>query len=65
MALDLISQEVAHLHGVGTRLEEHADKHPRISKGLLGVALSVRNAATLLGVLLATNAHDEKRPKVQ
>jgi hypothetical protein len=65
MALDQIVDEVKHLHRVGTRLEEYAEKHPRISKGLLGVATSVRNAATLLDVLLATTADDEKPSKIQ
>lgn len=65
MAFDLIAQEVGHLHAVGKRLEGFADEHPKISKGLLGVAVSVRNAATLLGVLLATKAQNQKPPKIQ
>ena len=54
MAFDPIFHEVGHLDAVGMRLEKFADEHPQISKGLLGVAASVRNAATILGVLLAT-----------
>jgi hypothetical protein len=64
MAFKIILDEVGHLHGVGTRLERYAEEHPRISEGLLGVALSVRNAATILGVLLAANP-DPKPSKVQ
>lgn len=63
--MKVILDEVAHLNGVGTRLEGYADAHPIISKGLLGIAVSVRNAATLLTVLLATNADGEKPSKVQ
>jgi len=65
MAFDQIFHEVGHLDAVGMRLEKFADEHPQISKGLLGVAASVRNAATILGVLLATNGDDKKRRKVQ
>jgi hypothetical protein len=64
MGMKAILEEVAHLNGVGTRLEGYADVHPMISKGLLGIAVSVRNAATLLTVLLATNGDVEESSKV-
>ena len=61
MALKGIDSEIGHLHGISARLAGHAEEHPPLSTGLLGVALSVRNAATLLGVLLATQHEDEDR----
>ncbi len=54
MAIDAILKEVAYLHDVGKRLEGFAEEHPVLSKGLLGISVSVRNAATVLSVLLAT-----------
>ena len=65
MVIEAILGEIEQLNGVGTRLEGYADAHPPLSKGLLGIAVSVRNAATLLTVLLATKAEDEKRSKLQ
>jgi hypothetical protein len=65
MSLRLIRDEVNNLHGVGARLEGFADEHPIISTGLLGVASSVRNAATLLGLLLVTKTEDENGSSVQ
>ena len=56
MGFETILNEVDHLNGVSTRLEGLADQHPPLSEGLIGVAVSVRNAATLLAVLVATKA---------
>jgi hypothetical protein len=56
MALEAILLEVEQLHKVSTRLEGLAEEHPPVSSALLTIAGSVRNAATLLGVLVATKA---------
>lgn len=65
MRLDVILDEVRHLDAVGSRLEGYAAAHAPISKGLLGIAASVRNAATLLSLLVATKSDEAKPPKVQ
>jgi len=54
MAFEAILHEVDQLHNVSTRLEGLADQHTPITEGLLTIAGSVRNAATLLAVLVAT-----------
>jgi hypothetical protein len=45
--------EVHNLNGVSTRLDALADQNPVVSEGLLAVAASVRDSATLLEVLVA------------
>jgi hypothetical protein len=65
MVFDDILAEVGHLHSVCGRLERYAESHPRLAKGLLGIALSVRNSATLLGVLLATKPDSDKPSNIQ
>ena len=54
MAYEAIVDEVQQLHGIGTRLMGLADEHPPMSQGLIGVAGSVRGAATILSLLVAT-----------
>ena len=54
MAFDAILDEVEQLHKVSTRLDGLAEQHPPVSEALLTIAGSVRNAATLLAVLVAT-----------
>ena len=54
MAFEAILHEVEQLHQVSTRLEVLAEEHPPVLSALLKIAESVRNTATLLGVLVAT-----------
>lgn len=54
MPFEAILNEVERLHGVSTRLEGLAELHPPVSKALIAIAGSVRNAATVLAVLVAT-----------
>ena len=54
MAFELILDEVEHLHGVCTRLENLADELTPVTHELLTIAGSVRSTATLLAVLVAT-----------
>jgi len=54
MPFQAILSEVDQLQNVGTRLEALADRHPLLSEPLTRIALSVRNTATLLAVLVAT-----------
>jgi hypothetical protein len=49
-----IQQEIEKLYAVSNRLDSLADQHPLVSEALLGISGSVRNSATLLGVLLTT-----------
>jgi hypothetical protein len=49
-----ILREVQHLYGVSDRLDSLAEEHPRVSEALPVISGSVRNTATLLGVLVAT-----------
>lgn len=65
MWLEEILDEVEQLHGVGTRLERLADDHPPMSEGLIGVAGSVRSAATILSLLVATKGDDKKPSGIQ
>ena len=58
MALHAILDEVEQLHNIGTRLEELAELHPRVSEALITVAGTVRDVATVLAVLVATKLHD-------
>jgi hypothetical protein len=59
MPLEAILNEVERLHRVSTRLEGLAEKHPRVSEALLTIAGSVRNAATVLAVLVATRNSEQ------
>ena len=54
MSLNLLLDEVEHLHGVSTRLKELADQHEHVTTELLTIAGSVHNTATLLAVVVAT-----------
>jgi hypothetical protein len=54
MPFQAILREVDQLQNVTIRLEALADQHPLVSEPLLTIAGSVRNAATLLEVLVAT-----------
>jgi hypothetical protein len=49
-----ILREVDQLQNVSTRLEALAEQHALVSEPLLTIAGSVRNAATVLEVLVAT-----------
>ena len=55
MALEAILDEVDQLHNVSARLEGLAEQHVPITEALMTIAGSVRNTATLLAVLVATN----------
>ena len=54
MPSNAILREVQYLYGVSDRLDSLAEEHPIVSEALLVIAGSVRNTATLLGVLVAT-----------
>jgi hypothetical protein len=54
MPFQAILREVDQLHNVSTRLDALAEQHPLLSGSLMTIAGSVRNAATLLEVLVAT-----------
>jgi hypothetical protein len=54
MPFQAILHEVDQLQNVSTRLEGLADQHPLVSEPLTRIAVSVRNTATLLEVLVAT-----------
>jgi hypothetical protein len=47
-----ILNEIDQLEGVSTRLEDLAEQHTPVTQGLLSMAGSVRNTATLLSVLV-------------
>ena len=57
MPSDAILSEVEHLNGVCERLEQLAERNPRITTELLTIAGNVRSVATLLAVLVATKLH--------
>jgi hypothetical protein len=57
VASDAILSEVEHLHGVCERLENLAERTPRLMTELLTIAGNVRSSATLLAVLVATRLH--------
>ena len=57
MPFEAILCEAEQLHNVSTRLEALAEQHPLLSEALLTVAGNVRNAAIVLGVLVATKIH--------
>jgi hypothetical protein len=54
MPFEAILREVEQLHDVSERLAILAEQHPRVSEALMTIAGSVRNTATILGVLVAT-----------
>jgi hypothetical protein len=54
MPFEAILLEVEQLHRVSERLAVLAEQHPKVSEALMTVSGSVRNAATVLGVLVAT-----------
>jgi len=54
MPFKAILHEVERLHDVSERLVALAEQHPRVSAQLMTISGSVRNAATVLGVLVAT-----------
>ena len=49
-----ILNEVRQLYNVSDRLDALAGQHPLVSEALISISGSVRNAATLLEVLVAT-----------
>jgi len=49
-----ILHEIEQLHKVSDRLDSLAEQHPQVSEALITISGSVRNTATLLGVLVAT-----------
>ena len=53
MAIEKILDEVIKLHDVSIRLERLAGQHFTVSDALTRIAENVRNAATLLSVLIA------------
>ena len=54
MPIEAILHEVEQLHYVSERLAILADQHPPVSEAIMTISASVRNTATLLGVLVAT-----------
>ena len=54
MPTTAILQEIQRLYSVSDRLDSLAEQHPLVSEALLVISGSVRNAATLLDVLVAT-----------
>jgi hypothetical protein len=54
MPFQAILREVDQLQNVSARLEALAEQHALVSDPLLTIAGSVRNAATVLEVLVAT-----------
>ena len=54
MPFEAILCEVERLHDVSERLAALAEQHPLVSGALLTISGSVRNSATILGVLVAT-----------
>lgn len=54
MPIEAILCEVERLHDVSERLAVLAEKYPAVSEALMIISGSVRNSATILGVLVAT-----------
>ena len=54
MPFQAILREADQLQNVGKRLEALAEQHSLVTEALMTIAGSVRNAATLLEVLVAT-----------
>jgi hypothetical protein len=57
MAFEAILDEVEQLHSVSSRLEGLAEEYPIALDAILTVAETVRGAATILAVLVATKLH--------
>jgi hypothetical protein len=53
MHSNAILHEVQQLYNVSDRLDTLSEQHPLISEALITISGSVRNTATLLGVLVA------------
>jgi hypothetical protein len=53
MPFQAILREIDQLQNVSTRLEALAERYPLVSEPLITIAGSVRNAATVLEVLVA------------
>jgi hypothetical protein len=49
-----ILKEVQRLYDVSDRLDSLAEKHPIVEEALIAISTSVRNAAILLEVVVAT-----------
>ena len=45
------------------RLDALAGKHPSLAKAILSISVTIRNAATLIGVLVATKMGDKANGK--
>jgi len=56
MAYEAILREADQLHNVSTRLEALAEQYLPVSEPLMTIAGSVRNAATLLEVLVVSKS---------
>jgi hypothetical protein len=54
MPIEAILHEVEQLHDVSERLATLAEQHPPVSDALITISGSIRNTATILGVLVAT-----------
>jgi hypothetical protein len=54
MPIDAILHEVEQLHDVSERLANLAEQHPPVTEALITISGSIRNTATILGVLVAT-----------
>jgi hypothetical protein len=54
MPIEAILHEVEQLHDVSERLAILAEQHPPVAEALMTISGSVRNSATILGVLVAT-----------
>ncbi len=54
MPFEAILREVEQLHDVSERLAVLAEQHPPVTEALMTISGSVRNTATILGVLVAT-----------
>lgn len=54
MPYQSLLDEIEQLHGVSTRIEGLAEKHPAVGDELLMIAGNVRDTATILAVLVAT-----------
>jgi hypothetical protein len=54
MPIDAILHEVEQLNDVSERLALLAAQHPVVAEALMTISGSVRNSATILGVLVAT-----------
>ena len=54
MPFEAILREVEQLREVSDRLVILADQHPLVSEALMTISGSIRNNATVLGVLVAT-----------